>query len=74
MKYVYYIKALIYFGCALYVTEDNLKIVLLGLAVLMVFFATQLSIKEYIDDKFAEKDKNGRQDKNTRSDCGEYLH
>jgi len=55
MKYVYYIKALAYFMGIYYFDNTDGKIGCAGLAVLMLFFATQLSIEDYIDKKFAEK-------------------
>lgn len=56
MKHVYYIKFLIYFICIFLWEDINWKIGFAGLAILMLFFATQISIEDYIDKKFAEKE------------------
>lgn len=56
MKYIYYIKFTIYFMC-IFLTEDtNFRIGLGGLAILMLSFATQISIEDYIDKKFSAKE------------------
>lgn len=55
MKYVYYFKFLFYFLCIFLSDNVDFKIGLAGLAILMLFFATQISIEGYIDSKFSAK-------------------
>lgn len=57
MKYVYYVKFTIYFMCIFITNNIDFKIGLGGLAILMLLFATQISIEDYIDKKFADNTK-----------------
>lgn len=49
---IYYIKAFLYFLSIFYFEKTDVKIACAGLAILMLFFALDISIKNYIDKKW----------------------